>query len=97
MRRRDEPDVNFMRTVAAESLEFLLLQDAQQFRLQLQRYVADFVKKQRTSVGQLEPPRLLRDSAGKCTFFVAKQLTLQKSKRDCRAVQLHECPFAATA
>ena len=33
MRCRDQPDVNLMRAVATEPLEFLLLQNAEEFRL----------------------------------------------------------------
>src|SRR5580700_6413817 len=86
-----------MCTVAAEPLEFLLLQDAQQLRLELQRYVANLVKKQRAFVGELEAPCFLGDGACKGSFFVAEQLTFKKSKRDCGAVQFHESPLAATA
>jgi len=59
MRRCDEPDVNLVRMVATESLELLFLQDAQQFRLKLQRDVADFVKKERAPVRELKAARLL--------------------------------------
>jgi hypothetical protein len=41
-----------------ESLELLFLQDAQQFRLKLQRDVADFVKKERALVRELKAARL---------------------------------------
>src|SRR5271154_5808298 len=75
-----------MRTVAAEPLEFLLLQDAQQFRLKFQRYVADLVKKQSAFVGELEP-----------SCFLAEQLTLEESQRDCGTIQFHESLLAATA
>src|SRR3974390_962656 len=86
-----------MRTVATESLELLFLQHAQQFRLKFQRNVAHLVEKQGAFVGELEPPRLLCNSARKCSFFVAEQFTLKESKRDRSAIQFHECFFAATA
>ena len=54
MRGGDQADVNLVRTVAAESLEFLLLQDSQQFRLKFQRNVADFVKKERAFVARVQ-------------------------------------------
>ena len=53
--RRDEPHVDADRPRAAEPLELLLLQDAQQLRLQLERDVADLVEEQRAAVGELEP------------------------------------------
>ena len=44
--RGHHADVDALRAIAAQAFEFLLLQHAQQFRLQLQRDVADFVQKQ---------------------------------------------------
>src|SRR5215831_5469019 len=96
MRRCDQPDVNLMCAIAAEPLEFLLLQNAEQFRLKFQRYIAHLVKKERSLVGKFEASGFLRYSAGKRSFFVAEQFTLEKSKRYCRAVQLHECLVPAT-
>src|SRR3954453_15573002 len=43
----DEPHIHLMSAVAAESLKFLLLQDAQQLRLKLERDVANLVEKER--------------------------------------------------
>ena len=57
MRRGDNANVHFLRPRAAQPLEFPLLQNAQQFRLQLERDIADFVQKQRTLVCQLERGR----------------------------------------
>ena len=50
-----------MRLRAAQALELLLLQDAQQLGLQRRRDVADLVEEQRAAVGQLEAADLLRD------------------------------------
>ncbi len=61
--RRDEPDVDADGAVAAQPLELLFLQHAQEFRLQLERDVADLVEEQRAAVRQLEPADLLRDGA----------------------------------
>ena len=49
---------------ATQALEFALLQNAQQFGLQLERHVADFVQKQGSSVGLFEAPDALIDGAG---------------------------------
>jgi hypothetical protein len=75
-----------VRTVTAEPLEFLLLQDAQQFRLEFQRDITDLIQKKRTLIREFEAPRLLRDGTGKRPFFMAEQLTLQKSERNCGAI-----------
>src|SRR5664279_1758242 len=52
---------------------FFLLQNAQQFRLHLQRQIAHFVEENGAAVGLLELPLLILDSAGKSTFYMAKQ------------------------
>ena len=61
VRRRHQPDVDANRPGAAEALELLLLQHAQQLGLQLQRNVADLVEEQRAAVRQLEAA----DAAGR--------------------------------
>ena len=86
----DQADVNLVRAVAAEPLEFLLLQDAQQFRLKFQRDVADLVQKKRALVREFKASRLLRDGASECAFFVTEQFTLEKPQRDRSAVQFDE-------
>ena len=93
MRGCDQANVNLMRTVAAKPLEFLLLQNAQQFRLKFERDIADLVKKQRAFVSEFEAPGFLGDGACKCSFFVPEKLTLKKSKRYCRAIQISRMPF----
>src|SRR5215472_10802342 len=97
MRGCDQANVDLVCAVAAEPLEFLLLENAEQLRLKFQRYIADLVQKKGAFIGKFEASGFLRYCASKCSFFVAEQLTLKKPKRDCRAVQLHECLFAATA
>ena len=82
--RGDEPDVDADRLVAAEALEFLFLQHAQEFRLQLERNVADLVEEQRAAVGQLEAADLLRDRAGERALLVAEQLAFEQAGREWR-------------
>src|SRR5215813_1892126 len=79
MRGCDQSHVNLVRTVAAEPLEFLLLQDAQQLGLKFQRYIANLVKKERAFVREFKPPRFLRDGACKGTFLVPEKLAFQQS------------------
>ena len=95
MRSGDHADVNFMSAVAAESLKFLLLQDAQQFRLKFQRDVADFVQKQGALVRKFEAADFLSDRSGKCSLFMPEQFALQKPERNRGAIQLNEGAFAA--
>jgi len=97
MRGRDQADIHLVRVVAAEPLELLLLQDPQQFRLKFQRDVAYLIKKERALVRKLKTSRFLRDRPGKCSLFVAEQLTLQKTQGDSGAVQFRKSPFPAAA
>jgi len=63
VRGRHQPDVDGDRLGAAQSLERLLLQCAQQLRLEIQGNIAYFVQKQRPSMSHLKPPDLLRQGA----------------------------------
>src|SRR5215470_11704106 len=56
VRRGNQPHVDLDRLRASESLEFLLLDRPQQFRLEFQADVADLIQKERASIGQLESP-----------------------------------------
>ena len=95
--RRHEPDVDADGAVAAQPLELLLLQHAQEFRLQLERNVADFVEEQRAAVRELEAADLLRDGARERAFLVSEQLALEQARRNRGAVQLDERPRSAAA
>jgi hypothetical protein len=68
MRCSHEPNIHLVSSAAAQTFEFLFLQYAQQFGLQLRRNVADLVKEEGTFIGQLEPAKLLCDCSSKCTF-----------------------------
>src|SRR5258706_5442245 len=76
IRGGDETNVHANRPRAPQSLEFLLLEHAQQLWLQLQRNVADFVEKQRALICQLKTSQLLGDGSGESAFLVAKQFAL---------------------
>src|SRR6266404_2981013 len=97
MRSCDQADINFVRAVTAEPLEFLLLQDAQQLRLKFERNVADLVKKERALVRKLKTSRFLRDRSGECASFMTEQFALQEPKRNCGAIQFHKSPFPSAA
>src|SRR4029077_15770555 len=85
-----QPDIHLVRTTAPQALEFLLLQDAQQLRLQRRRNVAYFVQKQRAFVGHFKAPDLLRDGSGKGTLLMTEQFAFQKIERNGRAVEFYE-------
>src|SRR5215471_6867327 len=86
-----------MSAVAAESLKFLFLQNAQQFCLKFKRDVPDFVQKERALIRQFETSRLLRDCSGERAFLMTKQFTFQKSKRDGCAIQFYKSSIPAAA
>ncbi len=56
----DHAHVDVPRHVAAQPLEFALLQNAQQLHLDGRRHVADFIQKHRARIGLLELARLAR-------------------------------------
>src|SRR5262249_15717630 len=82
--------VHLDRPGPAQTLELLLLQDAEQFGLQLQRDVADLVEEQRPVVCQLKASHLLTDGAGEGTLLVPEKLTFQEACGDGRTVELDE-------
>src|SRR5579863_7493897 len=97
MRSGDEPDINLVSVVAAQPLEFPLLQNAQQLCLKLERDVADFIQEERALVGQFKTSRFLRDRPGECSFFMAEKFTLQEPERNRCTIQLDDSAIAAGA
>src|SRR5580693_5495437 len=70
--RSYEANVYLVSPTATQALEFLLLQDTEQFWLQRQRNVSHLVQEKRPFVSQFESANLLSDSARKGAFLVAK-------------------------
>ena len=75
---RDQPHVGPDRLVAADALEGLLLEQAQDLGLQGQRHVADLVEEQRAAVALLELADAAAVGAGEGALLVAEQLALQQ-------------------
>jgi len=73
------------------------LRRAQELRLDFHRHVAHFIQKQRALVGQLQPPHLLSNRAGKDSFLMAEQFVLDQPRRDRGAVELDEGAVFAPA
>src|ERR1700722_12263683 len=88
--RGDQPDIHFVGAPAAQSLELLLLQHAQQLRLQRRGDVAYFVEKQRTFVSHFEASDLLRDGSGEGTLLMTEQFAFQKIQRNGRAIEFYK-------
>ena len=81
----------------AEALELALLQDAQQFGLQLERDFAHLVEEDGAAVGEFEAPDALRDGAGEGALLVAEQLAFEQAGGDGGAIELDEGAVFARA
>src|SRR5437016_2825891 len=93
----DEAHVDLDGLRTADPLELLLLQDAQQLRLKLERDLAHLVEEQGAPVGHLEAADLLSDGAGEGAPLVPEELALEQTRRNGGAVELHERAVAAVA
>src|SRR5215471_6681738 len=82
---------------ASQTLELLLLQNAQQLGLQRERKIPDFIQKQCAGVGHFETANFLRDCSSKRTLLVSKEFALQQVEGDGSAIQLYERASAASA
>src|SRR5271165_3227120 len=65
----------------------MVLQDAEQLGLQLQRYFSDLVQEESALIRQFQAPNLLADRPGECALLVAEQFAFQKTRGNRRAVQ----------
>ncbi len=72
--RRHEAHVHLDGRCAADALEALLFERAENLGLQRQRQVADLVEKQRAAVGHLELARLSGHRAGERALLVTEEL-----------------------
>ena len=92
VRRRQHAHIGADRLVATETLERLLLQDAQQLALGQRACGADLVEEQRAAVALLELADTTAVGPGESTLFVAEQLAFQKLLWDGGAVNRQERP-----
>ena len=91
MGRAEDPHVDLDLTIATHPAEAAVVEEAQQFGLQVRRHLADLVEKYRALVGQLQQPRLAAPlRAGEGAGGVAEQLAFGQALRQCRAVQRQE-------
>src|SRR5581483_8815382 len=90
VRRGEEPHVDLDRVVAADALELLLLDRAQELRLRLERHVAHLVEEERPAVRRLELALASGDRARERALLVPEELALDELARQRRAVQLDE-------
>src|SRR5437764_909463 len=97
VRRRHHAGVGLERARAADALELAVLEQAQDLGLQRQRQLADLVDEERAAVGRLALAARARLGAGVGAALVAEELVLHQRRRNGRAVELDERPFAARA
>ena len=73
-----QADIELPRACASHALELALLQDAQEFGLQLRSELADFIEKDGTAFGHLELALFLSDGSGEGALLVSEQLTFEE-------------------
>src|SRR5581483_516255 len=88
--RTDDPHICLQRDRATDPLESLLLEDAQNFRLHVERELADLVEEDRAAVGDLELAALPRRRSREGTLLVPEQLVFDERVGDRRAVDRDE-------
>ncbi len=88
--RSDQPRFELLRLDAPQPLEAVLLQHAQQFALQVERQLGDFVQEQRALARRFEPADASALGVGISPCLGAEQFGLDKRVRNRRAVDGHE-------
>ena len=78
IRGRNNAHVDTPRRVISDTFEFPLLQHAQQFALQVQRNLSNFVEKNRSAIGELESTDAVPQSPREGTLYVPKELALEE-------------------
>src|SRR4030095_15938859 len=82
---------------APDGADLVLLEDAEQLRLQGGAHVADLVEEDRAAVGLREQPRRIGDRPGEAAAQVAEQLALEERVGERAAVDGDEAPPPARA
>jgi len=85
VRRGDDPQIGRARDVFAEPFVFALLQQAQKFRLDFHRQIADFVEEKRSAFGGFYFAPVVSDRAGERTLDVPEKFAFQKLLGKARA------------
>src|SRR6202140_4670070 len=75
--RGDQTNVHSVSSSTAQALEFLFLQDTQQFGLQSRRNISHLVQEERPFIRQFEAANLLRDSTSESASLMAEELAFQ--------------------
>src|ERR1700756_5983304 len=86
-----------MGPTAAQALEFLLLQDPQQLRLQGKGNIPYFIQEQCPSIGHFETANFQSHSSGEGALLVPEEFAFQQVKGNGGAIQLDKRACAAWA
>src|SRR4029079_19337842 len=90
-------DVDLDGLRAADTIELLLLERTQDFRLKPYRQIANFIEEQRAAMRELEAARLAGVRAGERAFLVSEELGFEQRLWNRRAVDRDERPVRAPA
>ncbi len=86
----DHPDIDAMSAIRADALNFTLLQDSQQFRLDAHRQFPDFIQKESAAIRNLELSGPIARGPGERARNMAEQFALRDRFRNGGAVDLNE-------
>src|SRR4029078_1038082 len=90
VRRGDDARLRSFGTFGANRIVLALLQHTEQLRLEFRRGVPDLVEKNGAPAGELESSSARAERAGERNFHVAKQLPLEKRRRQRGAIERDE-------
>src|ERR1700733_14310805 len=97
MRGCYQPHIGLDRPRAAQTLEFPLLEHAQQLGLQLHRHVSYFVQKQRPLVRQFKAAQALRRGAREGPSLMTEEFALEQAEWNRGAAYLYKNMLASRA
>ena len=87
--RADEPDIHRNRLAATDPHHAAVLDGSQEFRLQMQRDVADFVQEERPAVGLLELAHMVRMRIGERALHMTEEFALEQGFRNGAGIDRH--------
>jgi hypothetical protein len=78
----DNANAHLTSAILANPFKLALLQNAEQFGLQLQRNFGDLIEEQRAAVSELKPAHAVASRARERTFRVTEELAFEELARD---------------
>ncbi|OPZ04584.1 MAG: hypothetical protein BWZ08_02665 [candidate division BRC1 bacterium ADurb.BinA292] len=97
IRRGDDPHIGAHLLAAADAVEHAFLEEAEQFGLEVDGEVADFVEEQAAALGHFEPPEAALERAGERAAFMTEQFGFHQFARHGCAVDGDERAGGARA